>query len=143
MPAEGGTAVPITRHGGVNACESADGKTLYYAKGIRVPGMWKMPIAGGEETLVLDAPEAGRWGLVALAKHGLYYLGPSGDVTSPRYAIFFYEFSTRRTTRVALVASGPGGYTTRGLALAPDERALLYTQIDGSGSDLMLLENFR
>ena len=44
MPAEGGTPVQITKHGGVNAMESADGKTLYYAKGINVPGTWKMPV---------------------------------------------------------------------------------------------------
>jgi hypothetical protein len=29
------------------------------------------------------------------------------------------------------------------LALSPDERTLLYIEVDGGGSDLMLLENFR
>ena len=53
-----------------------------------------------------------------------------------------HEFATRRTTRVALLARTPGSYI-RALALSPDERALLYVQIDGSASDLMLLENFR
>jgi hypothetical protein len=37
----------------------------------------------------------------------------------------------------------PAAHNNRGLALAPDERALLYVQDDGSSSDLMLLENFR
>ena len=142
LPAEGGTAVQITRHGGVNAFESADGKTLYYAKGIDVPGIWRVPVAGGEEVPILDAPEAHCWGHVALAKHGIYYLGAIGDVKPPQYAVFFFEFATRRTTRVALLARTPGSYI-RALALSPDERALLYVQIDGSASDLMLLENFR
>jgi hypothetical protein len=115
---------------------------LYYAKDIDVPGMWSMPVGGGEEVSVLDAPEPGRWGQTALAKSGIYYLGPNGDAKPPRYAIFFYEFATRRTTRVALLARSPGAHI-RGLALAPDERALLYVQFDGSGGDLMLLQNFR
>jgi Tol biopolymer transport system component len=142
MPAEGGAPVQITKHGGVSATESADGKTLYYAKDIDVPGMWRVPVGGGEEVPVLDAPERGRWGQAALAKNGIYYVGPNGDVKPPQYAIFFHEFATRRTTRVALLARPPGAYV-RGLALSPDERALLYVQWDGSGSDLMLLENFR
>jgi len=142
VPAEGGTPAQVTRLGGVNAAESADGKTLYYAKDIDVPGMWRMPVGGGEEVPVLDSPGRGRWGQAALAKNGIYYVGPNGEVKPPQYAIFFYEFATRRTTRVALLARPPGPYV-RGLALSPDERALLYVQWDGSGSDLMLLENFR
>ena len=55
---------------------------------------------------------------------------------------FFYEFATRRTARVALLAKSPGAYI-RALALSPDERALIYVQLDWSGSDLMLLEHFR
>jgi hypothetical protein len=104
--------------------------------------MWRMPVGGGEEVPVLDSPGRGRWGQAALAKNGIYYVGPNGEVKPPQYAIFFYEFATRRTTRVALLARPPGPYV-RGLALSPDERALLYVQWDGSGSDLMLLENFR
>ena len=30
-----------------------------------------------------------------------------------------------------------------GIALSPDGRTLLYSQIDDAGSDLMLVENFR
>ena len=142
MPAEGGAPVQVTRHGGVNAFESADGKTLYYAKGIDVPGIWMMPVAGGEEVAVLDAPQTNWWGHVALAKNGIYYLGANGDVQPRRDAIFFYEFATRRTARVALLAKSPGAYI-RALALSPDERALIYVQLDRSGSDLMLLEHFR
>ena len=108
VAAEGGTPAQVTRLGGVNAAESADGKTVYYAKDIDAPGMWSMPVGGGEEVSVLDAPERGRWGQAALAKSGIYYLGPNGDAKPPQYAIFFYEFATRRTTRVALLARSPG-----------------------------------
>ena len=142
MPAEGGTPVPITKHGGVNAMESADGKSLYYAKGVTERGMGKMPIGGGEEVPVLDAPAPGRWGQVALSSSGLYYIAGDGTDLPARVAIFFYNFASRETTRVAQLAKQPLR-GSRGLSLSPDGRALLFTQLDAEGSDLMLLENFR
>jgi eukaryotic-like serine/threonine-protein kinase len=143
MPAGGGTAVRVTRHGGVNAAESADGTTLYYAKDIDASGMCRMPLRGGEEVQFLDAPAPRRWGSVALTDSGLYYLAQDGgDVQHPRYAIFFYSFTTRKTARIAPLAKSPTSGTPA-LALSPDGRSLLFTQLDASGSDLMLLENFR
>ena len=47
MPAEGGAAEQLTRDGGFIAHESLDGGTLYYVK-LDQPGIWRMPIAGGE-----------------------------------------------------------------------------------------------
>ena len=52
---DGRPPVQVTKHGGVVATESADGRFLYYAK-VDVPGIWRMPLQGGEETLVLDQP---------------------------------------------------------------------------------------
>jgi Tol biopolymer transport system component len=142
MPAEGGPPVQVTKHGGVNAMESGDGKTLYYAKGLTERGTWKMPIGGGEEVLVLDAPAAGRWGQVVLSESGLYYIARDGADMPARFAIFFHEFATRAVTRVAQLAKRPSSYIPR-LSLSPDGRTFLFTQIDAEGSDLMLLENFR
>jgi len=143
MPAGGGEPVQVTKHGGVNAMESADGKTLYYAADIDAPGMKSMPIGGGEEVQFLDAPGRRRWGQVALTDVGLYYLGPDGGEARPQqYAIFFYEFASRQTVRVAPLAKSPAS-GDGGLALSPDRRSLLFTQIDASGADLVLLENFR
>jgi Tol biopolymer transport system component len=101
MPAGGGTPVQITRHGGANAMESADGASLYYAKGTNAAGTWKMPIGGGEEGLVLDAPAAGRYGRMALTGSGLYYVARDGADMPARFAIFFHDFATREGTRVA------------------------------------------
>ena len=142
MPAEGGPPVQVTRHGGVNAMESGDGKTLYYAKGLTERGTWKMPIGGGEDVLVLDAPAAGQWGQVVLSESGLYYIARDGVDMPARFAIFFHEFARRAVTRVAQLAKPSSSYIPR-LALTPDGRTFLFTQIDAEGSDLMLLENFR
>jgi len=142
MPAGGGEPVQVTKHGGVNAMESADGKTLYYAKGINAPGTWKMPIGGGQEVLALDLPAAQRWGQMAMTESGLYYIARDGTDSPARFAIFFHDFGTRRATRVAQLAKQPPAQT-RGLSLSADGRSLLFTQLDADGSDLMLLENFR
>ncbi|HET6861827.1 MAG TPA: protein kinase, partial [Pyrinomonadaceae bacterium] len=53
-PADGGEPVRITKQGGREGVESSDGKFIYYTKGFGVPGIWKVPVAGGDETQVLD-----------------------------------------------------------------------------------------
>ncbi len=142
VPAEGGTPVQVTRHGGVNASESTDGKTLYYAKGINARGIWKMPVDGGEEVPILDSPGPRQWGYIHVTGSGIYVVDRVSDAKKPRYAIFLYSFATRHTTRVALLEKQPGaGY--RGLSLSPDGRSVLYPQVDSSGTDLMLIRNFR
>ncbi|HEX4945550.1 MAG TPA: DPP IV N-terminal domain-containing protein, partial [Blastocatellia bacterium] len=59
MPAEGGQAVQITKQGGFFGRESADGKFVYYLKGRGTPGIWRVPVEGGEEVLVLAHHKAG------------------------------------------------------------------------------------
>jgi Tol biopolymer transport system component len=143
VPAEGGTPGQVTRHGGVNAFESEDGRTLYYVKDIEAAGLWKMPMSGGEEVQVLDVPEPRRWGAVAYVSGGVYYIARERAVerVSP-WAIFFHEFASGKTVRVAPIDK-PLGYFARALAVSPDRRWLLFNQVDTRGSDLMLLENFR
>lgn len=62
---KGGAPVQVTRNDGVYAIESRDGRFLYYPK-LAQPGIWKMPLKGGEETRVLDQP--GTWFNWALAR---------------------------------------------------------------------------
>ena len=59
MPAEGGLAVQLTKDGGFEGFESPDGKFFYYAKGRAMAGIWRIPVEGGKETLVLDEHKAG------------------------------------------------------------------------------------
>jgi Tol biopolymer transport system component len=61
MPADGGEARQVTKDGGSVAYESTDGKFLYYTKGRNVVGIWRVPVEGGEETLVLNTHKAGYW----------------------------------------------------------------------------------
>jgi Tol biopolymer transport system component len=136
-PSEGGEPVPVTKNGGREAFESADGRWIYYHKGERVPQIWKVSVDGGEETLVLDQVQLGHW---AVAQTGIYFMKPP-PVARP--ALELYRFESGEVSQVVALEKDarPGGGPT--LTVSPDERWLLRVQEDRSGSDIMLVENFR
>jgi dipeptidyl aminopeptidase/acylaminoacyl peptidase len=137
MPSAGGPAVQVTHQGGFGGFDSADGEFFYYAKGHTVPGIWRVPTAGGEETEVVGALDSGYWGYWALATNGIYYLD-----TAETPGMNFFDFTTRRTTRVFDLESRPAREAA-GIALSPDGRTILYTQLDALSRDIVLVENYR
>jgi Tol biopolymer transport system component/DNA-binding winged helix-turn-helix (wHTH) protein len=139
VPSEGGQAVQVTRLGGFEGFESRDGKYFYYAKGRAVPGIWQVPVNGGEERLLVDHNNAGTWRLWAVSKTGIYFA--TANVPS-QPIIEFYNFTTRRVTQVVTL-NKPLSRSDPGLTISPDGRSLLFSQLDHSGSDIMLVENFR
>jgi Tol biopolymer transport system component/DNA-binding winged helix-turn-helix (wHTH) protein len=138
MPSTGGPAVQVTRHGGFAAFESPDGGFLYYAKGLTVPGLWRIPMNGGEESEIISSLEAGYWGYWAVVENGIYYL----DMTAAKPAIAFFDITAHRTTRVFDLEKPPAREAP-GLAVSPDKKTILYTQLDTLNSDIILVENFR
>lgn len=139
LPSMGGPAVQVTRQGGFEGFESPDGKYFYYAKARQAPGIWRIPVGGEQETPVLNHHKAGYWRHWAVTEQGIYFATAE---TPARPVIEFFNFVTSEVTPVATMERqiGTGGW---GLAVSPDRRWILYTQIDQSGSDIMLLENFR
>ena len=133
VPFQGGTPVRVTRNGGVYATESDDGRFLYYSK-LEQPGVWKMPLNGGKEERVLDQPEGGHWFNWALSRAGLYFLNPTGI---EKGRLEFFDFATRTRTSIGFVEK-----STHGLALAPDEKSLLYSRNESEDYDIMLVKNF-
>jgi eukaryotic-like serine/threonine-protein kinase len=138
MPAEGGEAIQVTKQGGFEGSESPDGKFLYYAKR-NVPGLWKIPTEGGEETLVLDLHKAGFWRYWAMADQGIYFATAESPL---RPVIEFLSFATGQVTEIATLEK-PIVQWFPGFAVSPDGRWILFAQLDQSGSDIILLENFR
>jgi eukaryotic-like serine/threonine-protein kinase len=137
MPSMGGSAVQVTHHGGFAAFESPDGRSLYYAKGLAVPGLWRIPTSGGEEVEIIRPLEAGYWGYWAVVDNGIYYLD-----TTMKPGIVFFDITTHRTTRVFDLENRPV-MDAPGLAVSPDKKTILYTQLDTSYSDILLVENFQ
>src|SRR6266496_1704203 len=136
MPSAGGPAVQVTRHGGYGGFESLDGRFLYYTKGATVPGIWRIPTTGGEETEVIDSLAAGYWGYWGIVENGIYYLD-----TTAKPGIVFFDFTTHRATRVFDLESRPAREAT-GIAVSPDGGTILYTQLDALSRDIVLVENF-
>ncbi len=135
-PVEGGQAVQVTRGTGFVAQESPDGRMVYYAK-FGATGMWSVPAEGGEETQVFDSFGLGDWGRWAMSEKGIYFL----RTTKPDPYIGFFSFVGHKVTRLSKLDSNL--QYRPGLGVSPDDRWLLYTQVDYRARDLMLVENFR
>jgi len=135
-PAAGGAAVQVTKSGGEEAFESADGKFVYWAKR-GVTGIWRVPVEGGQESQVLDVSSESLW---ILADQGIYFF----DLRNPAEpALKFYSFTAGRTTLLRQFPKNTSIDTqSTGLSVSPDGRWILYTQFDQAGSNLMLVENF-
>ena len=134
VPVTGGDAVQLTHDGGSAARESADGQSLYYTRASEgTYSLWRMPVSGGQPAKVLDG--IARETDFAVVEKGIYYVS---NVDGEK-RLEFLSFETGKPTLVA----GNLGRTVPGLAASPDGRTVLYTRLDSSVDDLMLVENFR
>jgi Tol biopolymer transport system component len=142
MPSTGGPVEQLTTSGGFYAEESPDGQTLYYAKSQSArSALWKMSLADRQELQWLDDVGDRSW---TVTREGVYFVGRSAP--SPSVAIAptgdtlqFLRFATGKTTPIMPIAKA----VTWGLSVSADGRWLLYSTIDQSGSNLMLVDNFR
>jgi serine/threonine protein kinase len=137
VPVKGGAPVQVTKKGGVYGTESEDGRFLYYSK-FEEPGIWKMPLSGGEEVKVLDQPPGWAWFNWVLTPRGIYFLDL---MAPPNGRIEFFDVATRRTVPIFSLQNTAPGYA--GLAISPDRKAILYGQTDLADSYIMLVKNFR
>jgi Tol biopolymer transport system component len=136
IPAEGGKALQITRHGALRPEESPDGKFLYYGK-YGTSGLWSTSISDGEERQVLDSITGINW---TVASEGIYYFDFAVEPGEPKLAKF-YSFKTGKTNVVGTVeATVSIDYS--GISVSPDGRWLLYSYIANISSDLMMVDHF-
>ena len=134
VAAAGGAPVQVTSGGGEGPMESPDGKTLFYVKRSGGDGLWKMAVEGGTEIQIVPAVYRVNY---AVTEKGIYFTPPNGrEGTS---SVRFYSFATGATTEIVKVSKS----LDLGLGVSPDEKRLIYSQIDQTGSNLMLVEGFR
>ncbi len=138
-PAQGGAAVQETKTKGAReAFESLDGRFVYYAN-LDAPGIWKVPVGGGEETRVLDRGGQDIW---ALTGQGICFFDLHGSTGAA--ALKFHNFATGKVTLLREFSKDtPVDPSGTALTVSPDGRWILYTQLDQSGSNLMLVENYQ
>jgi len=116
--------------------ESEDRRLLYYSKYIQ-PGVWKIPLNGGDETLVLDQPPGDHWYDWAPTRDGIYFLKEEPH----NGKIYFFDFATEKAIPIFALEKPAPLYG--GLALSPDGKSLLFSQQDFSDFHIMLVKNFR
>ena len=134
-----GRPVQVTRQGGFAAFESSDGRWVYYAKGRDRAGLWKAPVEGGEETEIVPDLKAGYWGYWAVTENGIYFVDLKPKAGA---AVELFSFVTQRVRQIARLDRDPP-FGDSGFSVSRNGRWVLYTQVDESGSDIMLVENFK
>ena len=77
-----------------------------------------------------------------MVERGIYFIDIAKPSAAPPATINFFDFATRRVTPVAALEKEPVAGDS-GFAVSPDGRLILYAQRDLTGSDIMLMENFR
>jgi serine/threonine protein kinase len=132
MPASGGEATRVTPNQGAQAFETRDGKDLYYNTLSIVSPLWRMPAAGGQPVKILEGLV---WFNYCLVDQGIYYI----DRFEGETRLQFLSFATRKSTTVARNL----GDVSSGLTATPDGKTILFTRLDSSADDLMLVEGFR
>jgi Tol biopolymer transport system component len=137
VSAEGGEPQLLsgTRFGMVPE-ESPDGWVYYSGHADSAPTNIRRTRPGGGDVIDVFAERiAGRNFVVV--KSGIWYMTPSSRTQGGR--LRFYDFASKltRTVYQTNLPIGPG------LTLTPNGRRILFTHRDRTGSDLMLIENFR
>jgi Tol biopolymer transport system component len=145
---EGGEPVQVTHGGGWDAQESPDGAWLYFTRSRSANSpLLRMPISGGQEAEVLPSIHQRLW---AVAANGIWFLkrvGAENEVGilsmetagSERAELQFYDQAKGKLVTAAALAKSADG----GLALSPDGRTLLYSQVDYRAYEIEVAENFR
>jgi len=124
-----GRACANHSRGGFAALESADSKWLYYTKTEATDsGLWKLPLAGGEEVQVIPSVHLHNFDIVS---DGIYFLATASTLK-------FLNTAGQITT---VAPQLPQGYV--GLSVSPDKKSILFTADKPQTSELVLVENFQ
>ena len=134
-PVESGNPVQVTRNGGYTAFECATRSSLFYTKREN-PGVWELPLHGGQEQLVI--PSGGGTREFAVLPEGVYYLArPNLDGSR---SVRFHSFMPGNEQDVASLNIEPA---EEGLTISPDRRTILFTAAIRNESNVMVAGGFR
>ena len=139
-PAEGGEPQQVTTRGGDHAVASPDGKFVYFAREDTHPDLWRVPVEGGEETLVLEGQQAFR-GCWDVRNDGLYFVDFAEGERSGNWFVKRLDPNSGEVVEIATLGGEPS--LSNCVNVSPDGSWLLYSRPEPDEQDLMLLDNFR
>ncbi len=134
VPAAGGTVQRFTSQRSYQAIVIADRVIFNVAEPSGVV-LWMKPLAGGTESPVPGMPRLTYSDSWTASDGAIYFTGVrNGQVT-----VFRHDLRTLTTQSIALLPNEPTPLGGLGLAVAPDNEALLYTHTEDTQSDLALI----
>ncbi|MBV9502824.1 MAG: protein kinase [Acidobacteriaceae bacterium] len=144
QPALGGPAVQVTRDDGYASRESPDGKWLYFSNTgteaiFRLPvSKSGLPIASAKE-LVVGPPHHVQPEGWTLTRDEVIFIDRATGSQSP--AIRAYDPKTQKTRLILPLNELFLDRSDIGLSVSPDSKWILYSQLDRSGSNVMVAES--
>jgi Tol biopolymer transport system component len=141
VPALGGAAERVTTLRGFECIEDPSRPILYFTRSEdeKELGIWRHDLETGEETPVAALADVGVERYWTIAGGGLYFKGfrgrlPRDRSDSPLYRLDLAAGAVFQVGRIpGLVVSGPSG-----LAVSPDEAAMLFVQRDYYNTDIFM-----
>jgi Tol biopolymer transport system component len=137
--ATGGHAVQLTKKASVMPIESPNGQYVYFVRFTEGKfRLWRMRPDGSGESMVNAMPPLNSDGYEWWPfESGIYfYAYKDGNAE-----IDFLDLPTSRVRRIGTLDKPPAPWLG-GLSVSPDGKWFLYSRIDETASDLMLVENF-
>ena len=135
IPASGGDAIRVSPGAGLLAIESPDGVSLFYPQTATTdrPGpLVRQSLSSGEvERLPVEAVSTS----FTVVEGGIYYIERAAGDTR----LMYFDLATHQSTLIAKTL-GTLGF---GLSATPDGRSILFSRLDSSVDDLLLVENFK
>ena len=127
--------IQVTKNGGFYMQPGKNGKYLYYTKH-QESGIWRMPVEGGEEELLIPGTHTSRWGNWAISSKGIYFVNNN-------VMIAYYDFLSQ-----SVIADITNGIRTpiidnSSFTISSDEKWLLFSQVDGGEMDLVMVNDYK
>jgi Tol biopolymer transport system component len=139
VPAQGGQAIQVTKHGGALASETPDGRQLYYIVANNYSELWQRDLQNGDEHRFVEVPDVPDYMSYQIANDGIYFTTPDSSGSAIHSSLLQFSFVTRKTRTVTPLGNM---MWTHGISISRDGRTILYSQQDHLNQNIMLVENF-
>jgi Tol biopolymer transport system component/DNA-binding winged helix-turn-helix (wHTH) protein len=139
VAATGGRAIQLTKTASIMPIESPDGQYVYFVR--LTEGkfrLWRTRPDGSGESMVKAMPPLNSDGFEWWPFESSIYFYTYKD---GKAEIDLLDLPTSRVRRISTLDKPPAPWMG-GLSVSPDGKWLLYSRIDETASDLMLVENF-
>jgi eukaryotic-like serine/threonine-protein kinase len=146
QPAAGGRAKQVTHNGGFASHESPDGKWLYFSKTDK-EGIWRIPGShpafgpAAREELVIGPPYRPQLEGWAVTRDEIVFIDLARN--NEPASIRAYNLSTKQVRSILTLTEVFSDRADIGASVSPDQRWVLYSQLDRSGSNVIVAENRR